>query len=129
MGWGWLDMEDPWTHRTMTMKPPLEEIKWRQRYQTSPKLSGGEVQVRKDMRMYEPKGVEAQLEGAEPLGWTVYIYLKDKGPWRRGACPGLGPSSVKMSKGERARHPCCKTLCMGSGEHPSDLERSARFPF
>lgn len=26
LGWGWLDMEDSWSHKTVCMKLPLKEI-------------------------------------------------------------------------------------------------------
>ena len=37
-------------------------------------------------------GVEVQLAELDPLEWTVYVYLRGKGPWRKVAQPEPIPS-------------------------------------
>lgn len=81
LGWGWLDMEDPWIHQIFHMKLPLEEIEIRQQHKPPPPLAlllgrmsevgaggGGTV-----VQLAEPEGIE----------WTVLVCPKKGGPLRK----------------------------------------------
>ena len=57
-------------------------------------------------------GIEFQLGELDPLEWTVYVYPREKGPWKKVVHPDPIPTGRTLCEGDWACHPCCGIICM-----------------
>ena len=104
LGWRWLEMEDPWTRKTVRMKLPLEETERRQQYyMTAPAEAQREGERgRGDIQKKGKEGTVVQLREIEPVEWTIYVYPKGEDLWRKGGRPVPSNQSMMPTEGERA---------------------------
>lgn len=79
-GWGWMELEDLWSHQTVRVKLPVEEIDRRQAYATASRPSSCDTRERDKVR--SPEGFNVQLSEGDPREWNVYVYPKGKDPLR-----------------------------------------------
>lgn len=86
-----MGVEDPWTQKMVNMKLP-EEIERCQMNKAISKPSYWGERERKEQRKCEKEGIEVQLQGPEPIEWTVCV-PQERRFLKEGGCSYPTPSS------------------------------------